>query len=51
MGSPVFWWAFHMIIGPLTGSYCAFLLWLVYKDTTTLEYMDLNTASKKDKVI
>jgi hypothetical protein len=35
----------------MTGGYCAFLLWLVYKDTTTLEFMDLSTPSKKDSVV
>jgi hypothetical protein len=39
LGSPIFWWVFHLVLGPLTGGYCALLLWLTYKDVLTVEYL------------
>lgn len=47
----MFWIAFHLVLFLMTSTYCAFLLWLVYKDTTTMEYMDLYTPERSDSVI
>ena len=39
MGTPTFWWAFHLVLGPLTGGYCGILLWFTYKDVLTVEFL------------
>ncbi|TNV76916.1 hypothetical protein FGO68_gene1190 [Halteria grandinella] len=49
-GEPIFWWVFHLVLFSMTAFYCCFMLWLLYKDITTIEYMNLYTPEKFDSV-
>lgn len=48
MGNAYLWIGFHICMSIIFGFYTAFHLWLLYKDVTTLEFMNLFFDSQKE---
>lgn len=51
MGDPRLWLIFHIYLGITFAFYTLFHLWLLYKDITTLELMDLLWGKDNQKYI